>query len=44
MRTKSTSLGQRGVKVKLDIKKLELWAALAIALTVAVIVIKVALL
>lgn len=44
MRTKSDNLRQRGAKVKLDIKKLELWAALALALAVAVIVVKVALL
>ena len=44
MRTKSSNSGQRGAKVKLDIKKLEMWAALALSLAVVVIVIKVALL
>ena len=44
MKMKSRSSRQRGGKMRLDIKTLEMWAAIALALAAFVIVLKLALL
>ena len=44
MKTKSSNSRQRGGKVRLDTRTLEMWAALALALAAFVIVLKLVLL